>query len=63
MLATDIYCPLKMKSNINDELIIVGERIRILRKHRNLTQLVLEVVTGISNADIGRIENGQKNVE
>jgi len=52
-----------MKNNIDEELVQVGERLRTLRKHRKLTQIDLEVMTGITNADISRIENGQKNVE
>lgn len=53
-MATDRY---------SEELTKLGEHIRKLRKERKLTQLDLEVRSGIDNGDISRIENGQKNVE
>lgn len=52
-----------MESQIDSELIAIGKRLHQLRKHRNLTQLDLEVASGIPNADISRIENGKKNIE
>jgi len=45
------------------ELIELGKRIRYYRKRNNLTQVDLELKTGINNGDISRIENGQKNIE
>lgn len=53
-MATDRY---------SDELIKLGKRLRQLRKEKELTQLDLEVRSGIDNGDISRIENGQKNIE
>ena len=53
-MATDRY---------TEELTKLGEHIRRLRKERNLTQLDLEVRSGINSGDISRIENGQKNIE
>jgi transcriptional regulator with XRE-family HTH domain len=47
----------------SEELIKLGEHIRFLRKEKKLTQLDLEVRSGIDNGDISRIENGQKNIE
>lgn len=45
------------------ELKIIGKRIRKIRTENNLIQLDLEIKTGISRADISKIENGLKNVE
>lgn len=53
-MATDRY---------SDELIKLGKRLRQLRKEKKLTQLDLEVRSGIDHGDISRIENGQKNIE
>ena len=52
-----------MEARINRELIAIGKRIRQLRLGRGLSQLDIEVATGIANADISRIEAGKKNVE
>ena len=45
------------------ELIELGKRIRYFRKRNKLTQIDLELKSGINNGDISRIENGQKNIE
>jgi transcriptional regulator with XRE-family HTH domain len=45
------------------ELLELGERLRSIRLRKNLTQIDLEVKSGINNGDISRIENGQKNIE
>ena len=45
------------------ELTELGKRIRYFRKRNKLTQVDLELKTGINNGDISRIENGQKNIE
>ncbi|PSL43326.1 helix-turn-helix protein [Chitinophaga niastensis] len=47
----------------SDELIKLGKRLQQLRKERKLTQMDMEVRSGINNGDISRIENGQKNIE
>ncbi|MCH5599503.1 helix-turn-helix domain-containing protein [Niabella ginsengisoli] len=52
-----------MSNYIDDELLAFGQRLRQLRKYRNLTQVDLEISSGVGNADISRIENGQKNIE
>lgn len=54
---------LLMESRIDNELIAIGKRLHQLRKHRKLTQLDLEVTSGVPNSDISRIENGKKNIE
>ena len=46
-----------------EELKALGERIKRIRTEQNLVQLDLEVKTGISRADISKIENGLKNIE
>lgn len=40
----------------------LGANIRAVRKGRKLTQLDLEVISGITAGDISKIENGQINV-
>lgn len=42
-----------------EELEKLGKRIKQLRKFRNLTQVDLEVISGINNGDISRIEHGK----
>ena len=41
---------------------LVGDRIRILRKDRNLTQAELATSIGIQQSDLCRIENGEYKV-
>ncbi len=45
------------------EVIEFGKRLRTIRKRKNLTQLDLEIKSGINHGDISRIENGLKNIE
>ncbi len=52
-----------MEEQIKKELTAIGKRLRILRKIQKLTQVDLEITTGIPNAEISRIENGRKSVE
>lgn len=52
-----------MEARINREQKALGQRLRQLRIDRKLSQLDIEVATGIANADISRIENGKTNVE
>ncbi|RYY39029.1 MAG: XRE family transcriptional regulator [Chitinophagaceae bacterium] len=40
-----------------------GSRLRQLRELRGLSQLDLELASGINRTEISRIENGQKNIE
>lgn len=40
-----------------------GQRMREIRKHKNLTILDLEATTGIDNGKISKIERGLINVE
>ena len=40
----------------------LGNNIRQVRKGKNMTQLDLEVASGITAGDISKIENGQINV-
>lgn len=40
-----------------------GQRMRAIRKHKNLTLVDLETITGIANGKISKIENGGTNVE
>jgi transcriptional regulator with XRE-family HTH domain len=48
--------------NDNEEILTkLGQTLRQARLKKKLTQLDLEVLTGIPEADISRIENGRKN--
>lgn len=47
----------------NAEIINFGEKLKNLRKAKKLTQLDIDVATGISRTEISRIENGLKNIE
>lgn len=40
-----------------------GKRIKELRELNNLSQLDLEIISGINRTEISRIENGLKNIE
>jgi transcriptional regulator with XRE-family HTH domain len=41
----------------------LGKRLREIREQKNLTQLDLELQSGLNRTEISRIENGQKNIE
>jgi transcriptional regulator with XRE-family HTH domain len=45
------------------ELEKLGKRIKRLRKHRNLTLLELETISGINDSDLSRYEQGKENHE
>jgi transcriptional regulator with XRE-family HTH domain len=40
-----------------------GARLRKIREQKNLSQLDLEMKSGLNRTEISRIENGQKNIE
>ena len=45
------------------EKINLGKNIKALREASELTQLDLEIRSGIDRGDISKIENGKKNIE
>lgn len=47
----------------NTEIKAFGKRLRQLRLKKGLTQLDMEVESGISRTEISKIENGLKNIE
>jgi transcriptional regulator with XRE-family HTH domain len=51
------------KSDFNLELEKLGERIKAIRKHRKLTLLDLETLSGINDSDLSRYEQGKENLE
>jgi transcriptional regulator with XRE-family HTH domain len=53
----------KFEKRYNLEIKALGERIKAIRIQKKLTQLDLEVSSGINRTEISRIETGQKNVE
>lgn len=40
-----------------------GKRLRDIREHKEMSQLDLEVESGINRTEISRIETGKKNIE
>lgn len=53
----------KLEKRYNQEISLLGERLRKLREQKKLTQLDMEINSGINRTEISRIENGQKNIE
>ncbi|RYE23103.1 MAG: XRE family transcriptional regulator [Sphingobacteriales bacterium] len=45
------------------EITSFGERLKLLRISKGLTQLDIDVATGINRTEISKIENGLKNIE
>lgn len=52
-----------MEKRYKIEIKAFGKRLKIIRQKKGLTQLDLELESGISRTEISRIENGQKNIE
>jgi transcriptional regulator with XRE-family HTH domain len=52
-----------MEKRYNSEIAAFGRRLKQLREKKKLTQLDLELESGISRTEISRIENGLKNIE
>lgn len=52
-----------MEDRFEYQLKAFGQRVKQLRKKKGMSQLDIETETGITNADISRIENGLKNIE
>jgi transcriptional regulator with XRE-family HTH domain len=52
-----------MEKRYQQEITAFGNRLRTLRGERSLSQLDLEIQSGINRTEISRIENGQKNIE
>lgn len=52
-----------MEKRYKIEIKAFGKRLKTIRQKKGLTQLDLELESGISRTEISRIENGQKNIE
>jgi HTH-type transcriptional regulator, competence development regulator len=52
-----------MEERYQREIIAFGKRIRYWRLKKNLSQVDLEIATGINQGEISKIENGTKNIE
>lgn len=52
-----------MEKRYKSEIKAFGKRLKSIRLRKGLTQLDLEVETGINRTEISRIENGLKNIE
>ncbi|MGC4233362.1 MAG: helix-turn-helix transcriptional regulator [Niabella sp.] len=53
----------KFEKRYNQEIVQFGERLRNIREQKKMTQLDVEIGSGINRTEISRIENGQKNIE
>ncbi len=51
------------EKNFRIELKSFGKKVKSLRASAGITQLDLEIRTGINRSDISKIENGKLNVE
>ena len=52
-----------MEKRYNIEIKRFGKRLRSLRQAKGLSQLDLELESGINRTEVSRIENGLKNIE
>ena len=52
-----------MEKRYDREFKKLGKKIRSLRAELGMSQLDLELASGINRTEISRIENGQKNLE
>ena len=52
-----------MEKRYKTEIKAFGKRLKLIRQKKGMTQLDLEVESGISRTEISRIENGLKNIE
>jgi transcriptional regulator with XRE-family HTH domain len=52
-----------MEKRYKKEIEAFGTRLKEIREKQKLTQLDLEIQSGINRTEISRIENGQKNIE
>lgn len=52
-----------MEKRYKIEIAAFGNRLKHLRSKKGLSQLDLELQSGISRTEISRIENGLKNIE
>jgi len=52
-----------MEKRYKSEIKAFGKRLKSIRLKKGLTQLDLELESGISRTEISRIENGLKNIE
>lgn len=52
-----------MEKRYKTEIKAFGKRLKSIRQKKGLTQLDLELESGINRTEISRIENGSKNIE
>ena len=52
-----------MEKRYQQEIKAFGKKLRKLREIKGLSQLDLEIQSGINRTEISRIENGLKNIE
>lgn len=52
-----------MEARYKSEIVKLGARIKSIRKKKGMSQLDLELASGITRTEISRIENGLKNIE
>ena len=52
-----------MEKRYNKEIKAFGKRLKEIRQSKGISQLDLELQSGINRTEISRIENGLKNIE
>jgi HTH-type transcriptional regulator, competence development regulator len=52
-----------MEKRYQQEIIAFGKKVNYWRKKKGLSQLDMEIASGINRTEISRIENGLKNIE
>ena len=52
-----------MEKRYKLEIAAFGKKLRDLRKSRGLSQLDIEISSGVNRTEISKIENGLKNIE
>lgn len=52
-----------MEKRYLNEVQKLGQTVRLIREGKGMSQLDLELVSGINRTEISRIENGLKNLE
>ncbi|HEX8334334.1 MAG TPA: helix-turn-helix transcriptional regulator [Segetibacter sp.] len=53
----------KVEKRYEKEIVLFGRCLKKIRESKDLSQLDLEIKSGLNRTEISRIENGQKNIE
>jgi transcriptional regulator with XRE-family HTH domain len=53
----------KVEKRYENEIVLFGRCLKKIRESKGLSQLDIEIKSGLNRTEISRIENGQKNIE